>query len=207
MTIYLSSMPWPCTGSIWKVKDVILKSRSYGTMVVLHNSKVHEHGICCHVSSIYGLWAKAWRGANVLEFFCIWPWEGRGWWCMCALESGDLQGTNQTTCNEATKCTQCCHFLLAINKYCHNLSFGLATKARVYKGAGQEWAQESHFMLPGVQESVREWTPTLPSELSLWKLESQWTPKSSEGNCKGQNSLNWNFTYIIGNLLELRCLK
>jgi hypothetical protein len=24
----------------------------------------------------------------------------------------------------------------------------------------------------------------------LWELESQWTPKSLEGNCKGQNSLN-----------------
>ncbi len=33
-------------------------------------------------------------------------------------------------------------------------------------------AQESHFMLPGVQESVREWTLTLLSELSLWELES-----------------------------------
>jgi hypothetical protein len=42
---------------------------------------------------------------------------------------------------------------------CHNLNLGLVTKARACKGAGQEWARESHFMLPGVQESVREWTP------------------------------------------------
>jgi hypothetical protein len=44
-------------------------------------------------------------------------------------------------------------------------------------------------MLLGVQESVREWTLTLPSELPLWELESQWTPKFSESDCRGQNSL------------------
>jgi hypothetical protein len=62
-------------------------------------------------------------------------------------------------------------------------------------------------MLPGVQETTREWTPTLPSELSLWELESQWTPESSEGDCKNQNSLNWKVFYIIAKLLEYKCLK
>ncbi len=51
---------------------------------------------------------------------------------------------------------------------CHNPSLGLTTKARVCKGAGQDWAQESHFMLPEVQKSVKEWTFTLPSELPFW---------------------------------------
>jgi len=36
------------------------------------------------------------------------------------------------------------------------------TKARACKGAGQEWAQESYFMLMGVQKSVKD-----PSELPL----------------------------------------
>jgi hypothetical protein len=36
----------------------------------------------------------------------------------------------------------------------------------------------------------------------LWELESQWTPKSLEGNCKGQNSLNWGVPCIIEKLLE-----
>jgi hypothetical protein len=31
-------------------------------------------------------------------------------------------------------------------------------------------AQESHFMLPGVQKSVREWTFTLPNEFPPWEL-------------------------------------
>jgi hypothetical protein len=62
-------------------------------------------------------------------------------------------------------------------------------------------------MLLGVQKSVREWTLTLPSELPFWELESQWTPKFSEGDCKGQNSLDWGVPYIIGKLLECRCPK
>ncbi len=90
---------------------------------------------------------------------------------------------------------------------CCNPSLKLATKARACKGAGQEWAQESHFIFLGVQESVREWTPTLTNELPLWELESQWTSKSLEGNCRGQNSLDWEIPYIIENFLELRCLK
>jgi len=68
-------------------------------------------------------------------------------------------------------------------------------------------AQESHFMLPGVQGSVREWTLTLPNELPLWELESQWTSKFSKNNCKGQNPLDWRVPYIIGKLLECKCLK
>jgi hypothetical protein len=62
-------------------------------------------------------------------------------------------------------------------------------------------------MLLGVQESVREWTFTFPSEFPLWELESWWTPKISENNCKGQNPLDRDVPYIIEKLLELRCLK
>jgi hypothetical protein len=89
---------------------------------------------------------------------------------------------------------------------CHNPSLGFTTKARACKVVGQKWARESHFMLPGTQESVREWTPTLPSELPLWELESQSTSESSKGDCRGQNSFDWD-PYIMGKILELRCLK
>jgi len=84
-----------------------------------------------------------------------------------------------------------------ISIFCHNPSLGLATKARVCKGASQEGARESHFMLLGVQESVREWTLTLPNELPFWELESQWTSESLEGDYRGQNSLDWKVPYII----------
>jgi len=47
---------------------------------------------------------------------------------------------------------------------------------------------------------IHKWTPIL-------ELESQWTPKFSKGDCRGQNSLDWRDPYIIGNLLEPRCFK
>jgi hypothetical protein len=94
--------------------------------------------------------------------------------------------------------------------YCRNPSFGLATKAKGgCKVAGQEerspgvkakglarvWprkarelrqeeARESHRILPGVLESVREWTLTFPRQLPLWEMDSRWTPKTSESDCK-----------------------
>jgi hypothetical protein len=45
------------------------------------------------------------------------------------------------------------------------------------KGAGQEEARESHHLLPGMWESVREWTFTLPSELPCWELVRVGVPK------------------------------
>jgi len=47
-------------------------------------------------------------------------------------------------------------------------------------------------MFLGVQKNVREFTFTLPSELP-----------SLEGNCRGQNSLDWDVPYIIGNFFEI----
>jgi len=44
-------------------------------------------------------------------------------------------------------------------------------------------------------------------ELPLWELESQWIPKSSKSNYKGQNPMDWRVPYIIEKLLELWCLK
>ncbi len=90
---------------------------------------------------------------------------------------------------------------------CRNPSLGVAIKARACKGAGQEWARQSHFMFLKMQESGREWTSTLPSELPLWELEFRWTLESSKSDCKSQNPLDWDVLYIIENLLELRCLK
>jgi len=69
----------------------------------------------------------------------------------------------------------------------------------------------AYFMLPRMWESVRGWTSTLPSELPFWELESRWTPrwtlKFLESNCKGPNPLDRRAPYIIGKLLERRCLK
>jgi len=87
--------------------------------------------------------------------------------------------------------------LLVQHSFCRNPSLGLVTKARACKVMGQEG-------IPGVKESVREWTLTLPRELPLWEL---WTSKFSKSNCRGQNPLDWRVFYIIRKLLKLRCLK
>jgi len=89
----------------------------------------------------------------------------------------------------------------------HNPSLGLVTKAGLEKVWAKSEAWESHFMLPKVQENVREWTLTLPSELPLWELEFEWIFKFSEINYRGQDPLDWRVPYIIEKLLKLKCLK
>jgi hypothetical protein len=54
---------------------------------------------------------------------------------------------------------------------------------------------------------MREWTLTLPRQLSLWEMESQWTPETSKNDYKGQNSMAHGVLYIIEKLLERKCLK
>jgi hypothetical protein len=54
---------------------------------------------------------------------------------------------------------------------------------------------------------MREWTLTLPRQLPLWEMESRWIPKTSESNCRGQNPMACGILYIIGKLLQRRCLK
>ncbi len=74
---------------------------------------------------------------------------------------------------------------------CRNPSLGLATKARACKVAGQERSLGITFHAPrsakeceGMNLHTPKWTP-------CWELESQWTPKSSECDCRGQNPLAW----------------
>jgi hypothetical protein len=76
---------------------------------------------------------------------------------------------------------------------CRNLSLGLATKARGSQGRGPKRVWEERL--------------TFPSDLSFWELESQWTLKPLESDCKGQNTLHWGVPYINEKLLKTRCLK
>jgi hypothetical protein len=55
--------------------------------------------------------------------------------------------------------------------------------------------------------SMREWTFTLPRQLPRWEMESQWTFETSESNCRGWTSMSYGIPYIIGKLLERKCLK
>ncbi len=54
---------------------------------------------------------------------------------------------------------------------------------------------------------MKEWTLTLPKQFSLWEMESWWTLEISESDFRGQNSMACGILYIIGKILELRCLK
>jgi len=90
---------------------------------------------------------------------------------------------------------------------CCNLSIGLTTKARARKVTGQEGSLGVTSHAPGSAKSVREWTLTLPSELPFWELEPQWIFEFSEGDCRGQNPLDWKVLYIIKKLLKRKCLK
>jgi len=89
---------------------------------------------------------------------------------------------------------------------CRNSSFGLVTKARVYKVASQEGSWELHNVLPKVWEGVRM-NPHTPREFHFGDLESRWTLEFSEGDYKGQNSMAWENLYINGKLLKRRYLK
>jgi hypothetical protein len=89
----------------------------------------------------------------------------------------------------------------------HDPSFGLVTKVRVWKGSGQKCNRIITPTFSRVWKSVREWPHTLPSGLPLWELEYLWTPKFSENDLKGQNSLDWRLPYNIRNILRLICLK
>jgi hypothetical protein len=87
------------------------------------------------------------------------------------------------------------------------LTLGLWPRQGLARVRDKKEAQEAHLTFSGVQESVRAWTLTLPSELPLWELESRWTFEYSKNDCKGKKQLDWKNLYIIGKLLKLRCLK
>jgi hypothetical protein len=55
-----------------------------------------------------------------------------------------------------------------VTKYVATLALGSWPKQRLVKVQAKSEAWESHFMLPGVWESVREWTPTLPSDVKVF---------------------------------------
>jgi len=94
---------------------------------------------------------------------------------------------------------------------CHNPSLRLATKAKGLQGCGPRGSPGVTSHTPG---SVRKCegmnphtpkvTPTLGDGVAM---ESRWSPETSESDIRGQNSMACGVLYIIGNILELRCLK
>jgi hypothetical protein len=87
------------------------------------------------------------------------------------------------------------------------LTLGSRPRQGFVRGRDKRETQEAHLILLGVQESVREWTFTLPRQLPLGELESWRTPESSGSDYKGQNPSVWKVFNIIGKLLKFKCLK
>jgi hypothetical protein len=87
------------------------------------------------------------------------------------------------------------------------LTLGSRPKQGLTRGQDKREIRETHLLLLGVQESVRDWTLTLPRQLPLGELESQRTPKSSRNNCRNQTPSVRRVVYIIRKLWKRRCLK
>jgi hypothetical protein len=90
--------------------------------------------------------------------------------------------------------------------YCHNLSLGFVPKQRLTK----VWAKNeprnhiscsrSAKKCEGMNPHTPKWTPTLGIGIPMGS-------EFLEGDCRGQNSLNWKVIYIIEKLLKRKCLK
>jgi len=91
--------------------------------------------------------------------------------------------------------------------YVVTLTLGSQPRQEFVRGQNKRETWEAHLILPRVQENVREWTLTLPRQLPLGEFKSRRTPKSSRGDCKGQNPSVFKKNYIIRKLLKHRCLK
>jgi hypothetical protein len=92
------------------------------------------------------------------------------------------------------------HFLpkiqTCLSVFCHNPSLA--------KVRAKSEAQDSHFMLPRMCEGMNPHTPKWICILGIGvPMDSQ----ILEGDCRGQNLLDWKVFYIIEKLLEFRCLK
>jgi len=57
------------------------------------------------------------------------------------------------------------------------------------QGCGPRGKPRSHIACSWNVKNVREWMFRFPRQLPLWEMESWWTPKFSECDCRGQNSM------------------
>ncbi len=98
-------------------------------------------------------------------------------------------------------------FVAIMEAICYNPSLVLATKVKGLQGCGP---RGNPGIIPHAPRSVRRCegvNPHTPKATPTCEMEFRWTSKSSEGNCRGQNSMAWGVPYIIGKLLECLCLK
>jgi len=73
--------------------------------------------------------------------------------------------------------------------YYHNPSFGLVTKARGLQGCEPKGSPEVTSHAPGSVGRCEGVNLHIPKAIPTSEMESRWTPESSKGNCRGQNSI------------------
>jgi len=124
---------------------------------------------------------------------CTHPIGPMGIHFLCYAHGNECIGTHDVVRNT---------FVVIAQDVYRDISLGLMTKTRACKNLGREWSPWVTFHAPRSVGGCERMKPH-----TFWKLESRWTSKFLESNFKGQNSLDWRVPYIIGNLLEHRCLK
>jgi hypothetical protein len=90
---------------------------------------------------------------------------------------------------------------------CCNPSFGLTTKAKACKGAGQKGSLGVTFHAPRCVGKCEGMNTHIPKRVPIWELEFRWILESSKSDCKGQNPLISGVHYIIGKFLKHKCRK
>jgi hypothetical protein len=99
---------------------------------------------------------------------------------------------------------------------CHNPNLRLATKAKGLQGceprgsSGVKARRRSSRVTSQTPKSVRKCegvNPHTPKATPTLGDGIPWTPETSESNYRGQNPMASGILYIIGKLLERRCLK
>ncbi len=87
------------------------------------------------------------------------------------------------------------------------LALGSRPKQGVARLRAKKETWESLHMLPRVQRVWGNEPSHSQGNSHVGSSSPKWTPKFSECNCSGQNSLPWKVVYIVGKLLKRRCLK
>jgi hypothetical protein len=89
------------------------------------------------------------------------------------------------------------------------VSLGLATNAKglTRLRSKRKPKNASHRMLPGSVGKCEGMNPHIPKATPTLGDGIPMDYEFLKGNCKGQNSMARRVPYIIGNLLERRCLK
>jgi hypothetical protein len=119
------------------------------------------------------------------------------------------------TYNMFSRSTTCVGRFSKSRNLVNRLSSNVTTLTTKVRDQGKGWQRCGPRMKPGShiscsQKCRKVWGNEPPhsqvsSHFGSWK--SRWTFKFSEGNYRRQNTLDWKVPYIIGKLLELRCLK